>query len=221
MLLSDPPSTATEQRIKPSRLLEARTRFLTAILTSPAYDMEQSTHIDVMEGMLSVFLKRVGELVSTSVFGEEIAASELAGHISPVPATAGRDEAGELATRLEAEQVKRLLRRVTMTSHSDEPGPNGKRNLSPLHLSDLIKGRIKHPGVDADAVLGTSRRRLQETLLKGVFGEDGAEFRLALKIPEWDGEDEEASVEMDDGVNSEFVETVWECVGWDMLDSGV
>lgn len=200
-------------------LLRARSKFLASLLTCPTYNLEYGTHRSVVEGMLAVLLKRVGELVSKSVFGEEIAASNLPGHISTVLATTAPNETEQIATRLEAEQMKWILRQITMPARDRVAKPNDNGEVSPKHLSDLIKGRAGHLETNVDAILGIARRKVQETLLKGLFGADGTEFRLALNIPEWDGEEEEEVVKMDVDANAEFVEAAWECVGWEILDS--
>lgn len=213
-----PNSSVGGLRMKAPYLLTERTRFLAAILRSREFDTKQSSHLDVLKGTLAVFLKRVGELLSESVFGEVVAESALPGHISTVPSDAVPDPAHVLAVRLEAEQVKWLLARVTAVGESCREGGGGNEEGGPgaRHLSELIKGRTTHPGVNADELLGIARRRLRDMLLKGLFGEDGSQYQLALKIPEWEGEEEEG-VEVSDEGSDGFVGMVWEAVGWEML----
>ncbi|OBT61361.1 hypothetical protein VE03_09309 [Pseudogymnoascus sp. 23342-1-I1] len=206
-----------EPLVKAPHLLQARTRYLACMITSPAYNMKEGAHVDLIEGLLSVFLTRLGRLLSMSVFQEQISASNIAGGISAVPATAERGETDQIALRLECEQMKSLLRRVTVTSLSDEPElyGNGTR-----HLAELIKGRRMHPGIGVDNQLGKARRRLQDTLLRGVFGEDGGKFAHALKTPEWEDDLEEEDSTVDE-TNSEFVDMLWNLIGWESLDTAM
>ena len=66
-------------------------------------------------------------------------------------------------------------------------------------------------------VLARARQRLQETLLKGIFGNDGEEFMNALQMPAseegWDNEAPQVTRDEKEA----FVESVWSTVGWDMM----
>jgi hypothetical protein len=96
-----------------------------------------------------------------------------------------------------------------------------------------ISGKERHPlvamlagtkvsGVNMGkgVLLTRAKQRLQETLLKGIFGDDGEQFLSALQMPEsvesW--EVEPSQYDADEGQN--FVETVWSAVGWDLVFTG-
>ncbi|KFY59145.1 hypothetical protein V496_05766 [Pseudogymnoascus sp. VKM F-4515 (FW-2607)] len=205
---------SSEPLLKAPHLLRARTRYLACMITSPAYNMKEGSHIDLIEGLLSVLLIRLGGLLSKSIFQEQISASNIAGGISANPE---RGETEKIALKLECEQMKSLLRRVTTTSHSDEPELYGKGTR---HLAELIKGKIMQPGIEADNQLGKARRRLQHTLLRGAFGEDGGKFAHALKIPEWEDDVEEEDSTVDE-TNTEFIDMLWNLIGWESLDTAL
>jgi hypothetical protein len=71
-----------------------------------------------------------------------------------------------------------------------------------------------------EALLTRAKHRLQETLLKGIFGDDGEQFIGALQMPEsvegWDAK----APQVERGEGWPFVGTVWSTVGWDLVLKG-
>jgi hypothetical protein len=123
-----------------------------------------------------------------------------------------------LRVKLEAGQMALLLRCVRKQRGGEGELVEGKELKT--DLSELIRGRgtWKNPEGNGGKMMEVSRRRLQDTLCKAVFGEDNGEFANALKVPHWEEEEELGETERRKTVDGkDFVETVWQNVGWDVL----
>jgi len=213
---SDPPDTPS---ISIPYLLTARTQFLAVLLKSKEFSTEpqQSCHAEVLEGLLALLLNRIGQLVSETVFGEKVAESTLPGHISMISPNQAPDPMKSLRAKLEAGQMALLLRCVGKQRSGEGESAEGKE--LGMDLSELIRGRgtWKNREGNGGKMMEVSRKRLQDTLCKAVFGEDNGEFANALKVPQWE-EEELGEIEMRKTVDGKnFVEMVWQNVGWDVL----
>lgn len=94
----------------------------------------------------------------------------------------------------------------------------GRSERDGQSLAAMLAGtKVLGIGVGKKVVLARARQRLQETLLKGIFGDDGEQFINALKMPEseegWDNE----ALQVARDEKGAFVESVWTTVGWAML----
>lgn len=72
-------------------------------------------------------------------------------------------------------------------------------------------------GAGKKVVLARARQRLQETLLKGIFGDDGEQFMNALQMPESEEGWDRDAPQVARNEKEAFVESVWSAVGWDMM----
>lgn len=170
-------------------------------------DPNISTENEVFEGFLFFIITRVGDSLKSFVFGSE----------SPVMSMDPQVEERESSQEAQAPYLIDLLKHaITVTAKQfglDTPFRQACHSISP----SWEKNRDNH------SILTKPRLRLQNTLLKAVFGEQAEEFAESLKKPL------ETSVDpcLDFTVNKTdrkenntaewFKNEVWETVGWDVL----
>ena len=181
--------------------------FLTKLLKSPELKIEHPFYMEVVEGLFSTLLEVTGGHLSQVIFGERLSLAEISGGIPSIPGDTPcptRERAAELKGR----QLAILLKRATK-GRSDEEKQILATMLGGLGDCCTIPSTPK--------ILMRARQRLQETLLRAVFGDDGREFLNALKIPEpVEGWNKESS-QVFEGREGTFVEAVWSAVGWDLV----
>lgn len=188
-------------------LISGLTKFLVNILTCPEFQKAHLSHIEVLEGMFSALLEEVGGLISQVIFDEHL--STLRG---PAPVSwSDRNTSASvnaLAVDLKCQHLASVLKQA-MEGRSEKD----KHSLAAMLAGTKVLGI----GAGKKMVLARARQRLQETLLKGIFGDDGEQFVNALQMPEseegWDSEATQVSRDEKEA----FVESVWSTVGWDMM----
>ncbi|KAI9743868.1 MAG: hypothetical protein M1818_002602 [Claussenomyces sp. TS43310] len=185
----------------------ALSKLLMSITRASGCEMAHAAHVQVFEGVCAALIDRVGGLMSQIIFDEHVASSSLPGHIS-------RDQGpaitplSEVSIKLEGRYLTWILQQLI----------DGREMEFFGHTTSMInKGRQDKDSVD-EVLLTKAKKRLQETLLKGVFGDDGNEFLGALKMPakgedDCDKELSELAVRPQRG----FVEAVWSTLGWDTI----
>lgn len=188
-------------------LIGGLTKFLVNILTCPEFQKAHLSHIEVLEGMFSALLEEVGGLISQVIFDEHL--STLRG---PAPVSwSGKDTSASinaLAVDLKCQHLASVLKGAM----------EGRSEKDKHSLAEMLAGtKVLGIGADKKVVLARARQRLQETLLKGIFGNDGEQFMNALQMPAseegWDNE----AVQVTRDEKEAFVESVWSTVGWDMM----
>ena len=189
-------------------LIGGLTKFLVNILTCSEFQKAHPSHIEVLEGMFSALLEEVGGLVSQVIFDEHL--SNVHG---PAPVScSGKDTLASInatAVDLKCRHLASVLKRVM----------EGRSKKDQYSLAAMLAGtKVLGIGAGKKVVLARARQRLQETLLKGIFGDDGEQFMNALQMPECDEcwDNEVPRVARDE--KEAFVESVWSSVGWDMLN---
>jgi hypothetical protein len=188
-------------------LISCLTKFLVNILTCPDFQKAHLSHIEVLEGMFSALLEEVGGLISQVTFHEHLSTSRRPGRIS----CSNRNTSASvnaLTVDIKCQHLASVLKRA-MEGRSERDGQS---------LAAMLAGtKVLGIGVGKKVVLARARQRLQETLLKGIFGDDGEQFINALKMPEseegWDNE----ALQVARDEKGAFVESVWTTVGWAML----
>jgi hypothetical protein len=188
-------------------LISGLTKFLVSILTCSELQKAHLSHIEVLEGMFSALLEEVGGLVSQVIFDEHL--STLRG-TKLVSWSDGSTPASinPLALDLKCRHLAIVLERAI----------GGRSEKDKHSLAAMLAGtKVLGIGAGKKLVLGRARQRLQETLLKGIFGDDGEEFMNTLQMPEseevWDNE--APRITRDE--RETFVESVWSTVGWYMM----
>jgi hypothetical protein len=157
--------------------------------------------------MFSALLEEVGGLISQVTFHEHLSTSRRPGRIS----CSNRNTSASvnaLTVDIKCQHLASVLKRA-MEGRSERDGQS---------LAAMLAGtKVLGIGVGKKVVLARARQRLQETLLKGIFGDDGEQFINALKMPEseegWDNE----ALQVARDEKGAFVESVWTTVGWAML----
>jgi hypothetical protein len=184
-------------------LIGGLTKFLVNILTCSEFQKAHLSHIEVLEGMFSALLEEVGRLVSQVIFDEHLSTVR-----GPAPVSCSDKNTSATAVDLKCQHLASVLKRAM----------EGRSKKDQHSLAAMLAGtKVLGIGAGKKVVLARARQRLQETLLKGIFGDDGEQFMNALQMPECDeGWDNEVPQVARDEKEA-FVESVWSSIGWDML----
>jgi hypothetical protein len=192
-----------------------------AILALEAVDASTSSHEQILEGFLCVFLDHLGSTLSSIVFphlhdGRPVADNftipvrkNSSGNIDFNQTTEVgivRQEAGSLVT------ILRHMLSCVARQHS-----NANSDKSSLFAA------VKVTGTSNNNLAARTRKRLQDTLLRGVFGEHHGSFQDALPRVGVNA----ASVVIQTSSPSELdpdewlLGEVWSLLGWDILTKSV
>ncbi len=188
-------------------LISGLTKFLINILTCPDFQKAHLSHIEVLEGMFSALLEEVGGLISQVIFNEHLPTLREPAPVSHSDSNTS-SSINNVAVDLKCRHLAIVLKRAI----------EGRCEKDKYSLAAMLAGtKVLEIGAGKKLVLARARQRLQETLLKGVFGDDGEDFMNALQMPEsGEGWDIEAHQIARDAKET-FVESVWSTVGWDMM----
>jgi hypothetical protein len=153
-------------------------------------DLEKQGHLEMLEGALFLLLDRTGKLLKNFVLDEAW--------------ITGDEDLADTTTKVhyvEARALVWMLQRAVPIANrafaqSPEPGPGQ------IRLHDIV------------------RDKLQYTLLKAVFGDDGVNFEKRFRLPE-DLEAFDTTMPPDDNdeevLRNWFTGEVWRIVGWEAL----
>jgi hypothetical protein len=198
-------TTASQKAKGISALTMELSKFLINILTSPEFQKTNTSHAEVLEGLFSSLLTQIGGLISRKIFQKQLASSKRPGRICSNDGDASTPQ--NLTVDLEGEHLTYVLKRVL-------DGKNGKEQQA---LSKMLSGTKLSNENPGEGPLSTrAKRRLQETLLEGIFGPGGNEFIGVLKMPQFDEGWEEVTPTNQEKEET-FVESVWSLVGWDLV----
>ncbi|PGH04599.1 hypothetical protein GX51_03432 [Blastomyces parvus] len=198
--------------------------FLASMILSlnPVKPQENS----LLEGFLFSLLEHVGRTLCLFVFKELHSNSDLRLNPAKLPMPGNFDKEypgkGEMAIAQRAAECEArhliwiLERAIAFTDQFERP--NDAMN------GDLVLTEIGLPkGPPSQGLLQRARTKLQNTLLKGIFGENEPEFRDSLKMPE---KPSYSLPEVSFGRSFDsaeidpagwFTQEVWQLVGWDVL----
>ncbi|PBP18532.1 hypothetical protein BUE80_DR010673 [Diplocarpon rosae] len=185
-------------------------KYLAQTLASTVKTLEwkhnQAGHTEILEGLLFSLLEHTGRLISYSVFGEHVAASDNPGNISK---SLEAREDGVLSSE---------SRYMVQVLHALLGGSDRKEFVAGM----LASGRSSSRGIGLVSVasgdmLSKTRKLLQSTLLKSTVG--GIELE-SLRLPR--PPSESSDLQQDDAVVETYgrewlLEIVWGLVGWDLM----
>ncbi|KAI9879882.1 MAG: hypothetical protein M1830_006734 [Pleopsidium flavum] len=184
-------------------------------------------HIDVLEGFFYLLLQRVGKILYVFVFDEEE---------SPILANRDNDEdrlryhgiganfqetLKRIAMQEEAKYLIWTLERAmgfVCRSHSVSPTAKGSKGK----VKDVsTTNKVMAP--DKTNISERAKMRLQNTLLKGIFGVDAKEFKEGLRMPTFAEIDLDAAISTipEDDTPEWFKQEVWRLLGWEILGQHV
>ncbi|KKZ63638.1 hypothetical protein EMCG_02079 [[Emmonsia] crescens] len=180
----------------------------------------------LLEGFLFVILEHVGKTLCLFVFKELHSNPNLRLSPTKLPMPGNFDKEyharGEMvvarrAAECEAKHLIWILERAIAFTDQFER-PSDEMNNTSVSTETILSRDPPH------GILQRARDKLQNTLLKGVFGETEKEFRDSLKMPEKppyslpEGQISgrfRAAVDIDPA--EWFTQEVWRLVGWDVL----
>ncbi|KAK2629322.1 hypothetical protein QTJ16_000142 [Diplocarpon rosae] len=185
-------------------------KYLAQTLASTVKTLEwkhnQAGHTEILEGILFSLLEHTGRLISNSVFGEHVAAS---------------DNPGNISRSLDAREdgvVSSESRYVVQVLHAVLGGSDRKESVTGILASGQSSSRgIGLVSAAPGDMLSKTRKLLQSTLLKSTVG--GIELE-SLRLPR--PPSESSDLQQDDAVVEKYgkewlLEIVWGLVGWDLV----
>ena len=181
-----------------------------------ALNPSKSSHLQILEGCLCAFLDHLGSSLSLAVFAETQPSQQSEMFFGILPPQGLRDMStldsgtAQRAVQLEAPYLIFILDDV-MTLIGGFPEIDRSPATSPFSFS----------GTSNDAFMTQIKERLQNTLLKGVFGDEDETFSNALrrsKRPESrvDG-DTAVALGPAEQTSEWLVSEVWRALGWSIL----
>lgn len=199
----------------------SQAKFLTTTLVRMLTDLDASNdvHCELLEGLLCAFLDHLGSSLSLLVFRDSNRDSTDAAGILPPQGlldVAHLDlEAATGSATSESPYLIFILRRAMEFLHSS----TNSMSKDSLSLFSLQKTNNLH----TDGLRHSIGQTLQNTLLRGVYGDDDDTFYNALRRDEDLDVDEadfdktmEESKPEEDGAEW-FIAQLWEHLGWDIL----
>lgn len=178
---------------------------------------QQRSHQGVLEGVVCVFLDHLGSSLSLIVFADVNAAASKAAQLGLLPPrglldTSTLDQSTALGvTQHEACYLVTILRHLMLCI--DKQQSPLRSELAP-HLT--LKRSL---GISNGPFVAKVREKLQNTLLRGIFGEEDESFRNALRKPVINA----AENDIDIACNGQeepgdwFLGEVWRLLGWNIL----
>jgi hypothetical protein len=177
--------------------------FLLQLLRCVEGRPSNDTQKEVLEGMYAGLLEFTGRAISRAIFREPVSSSKRPGGI--LPAHAAVDEVGAKRSTEAAGQVFAFLLGAV--------GLNGEAEDGALLVTRRFDKKTSKSHAGRAKLIARSQRRLQETLLKGIFGDYKDGLVEVLKLP--DVLDDEASY-VPTEQSGNFIESIWSAVGWDV-----
>lgn len=184
-----------------------------SIVMMDALDQSRVADCDILEGFMFFLLTRVGTLLQDFVFREDEKENQ-----KPIQGFA-KSEAAAIR-EIQAPFVLGLLKHAVMLT-AERPMPEifvhrRSGRTPPVHLQGFHRSH--------NSISAKTRTRLQNTLLRGVFGEDAASIGESLRRPLDLNINLPHEADMNgrlDDVDSWFKKEVWELVGWDVLREAI
>jgi hypothetical protein len=203
----EPTSINAQFRTNNTMLISIYAKFLASLLTCSEIRKTHLCNIEVLEGMYATLLDDLGRVVSQTVFREHVPSSNKPGRIGSAP-----EEISAPEMVLSMEFTGHYLATVLKSAME------GNSDIEKHSLAAMLAGpKFSSMNAGKGQILSRAKQRLQETLLKGIFGHDVEEWRNALKAPEVeDGWDANTPV-IPQVQGGTFMESVWSAVGWDLV----
>lgn len=180
-------------------------------------DVSQEVHCRLLEGFLCVLLDHVGSLLSLLVFNDpESAQEDNTGVLPPtemVDVAHVDSQAVIEAAKIEGPYTVFVLRKI-LEFFSTNTKQMSQKSLSLFSRESLHMRK----GEDSQQMI---MRTLQNTLLRGIFGDDDDTFRNSLRREEDEGDVDLRKVVNDmkqcENTTHWFIGQIWEHLGWDVL----
>ncbi|KAH7342708.1 hypothetical protein BKA65DRAFT_586742 [Rhexocercosporidium sp. MPI-PUGE-AT-0058] len=177
------------------------------------WKVNETSHRDILEGMLFFIIDHTGRLISESIFGEHVAASDNAANISNSPTTPAsgllRPESRYMVQVLYAAlggaDRKALISQAISAGHGDQ-------NII-SHGSIATQSGSTTRG----ETLRKAKKKLQGALRQSILGEIDPESLKLPEIPIEMNEVEDTRVGVERYGKEWLLETVWGLIGWDMV----
>lgn len=188
-----------------------------AIQFFEALDLSQPSHNRVLEGLICVFLDHLGSSLSLVVFADVDAPASQTPHLGFLPPrglldTSGLDRKAAIRTiEYEACYLVTILRHLLLCIDKQQP-------LLRSESVPLLTFRKTLATSDC-SLSARVQERLQNTLLRGVFGDDDESFKDAFQRSGFSAVEAGFSIASSGGEEPGewFIGEVWRLLGWHIL----
>jgi len=199
------------------QLYQQLAKLLTEMIDS--LDLSKVGQCRLLEGLICSFFDHLGSLLSLVVFADNESASTGSALLGILPPqglldTVAVDRTIALkAVHLEAPYLVYLLKRTMLFLNAHVGAPTSTMS----HLFSLARpGNLRD-----EAYLQKIKEKLQNTLLRAVFGEEDKTFRNGLRransVEDVELQAISGLVQSDEKSSDWFVGEVWEHLGWEIL----
>jgi hypothetical protein len=205
---------------KSEQLCQQLAKLLTEMIDS--LDLSNIGQCRLVEGLICSFFDHLGSLLSLIVFADNESASVGSALLGILPPqglldTVALDRTIALKTvHLEAPYLVYLLKRTMLFLNAHVGAPTSTMS----HLFSLAR-----PDIRDGAYLQRIKEKLQNTLLRAVFGEKDKTFRNGLRransVEDVELQAISGLLQSDEKSPDWFVSEVWEHLGWEILSGGM
>ncbi|EFW19484.1 hypothetical protein D8B26_007710 [Coccidioides posadasii str. Silveira] len=200
-----------------SQTLDSISRVLATMILS--INTSRYRQIDLLEGFLFILLEHIGQMLGLVVFKELRSNSDLRTCPSklPLPCPLAKEPTSRIEpTILEHAAVLQSYHLIWIFEQAlstlDRCGDHLKSGVRGCNITSTTSPFLAH-----------TKKKLQNTLLRGVFGEDDAKFQDSLKLPrpvvQSRGMNGSADNIESSGENNGdwFIQELWRLLGWNTL----
>ena len=209
--MKDPPEHRTASFTLSATLLVRTAQHMVA-----AFDLDASHHCQVFKSVLSVLIDEVGSVLSLFVFVDP---QDTAMNGNPIEQTRQwRQKSGDdmsmivAAAEIKAPYVLAVLKFALRFLRERE-------HALPVRSREIIGGTLTD--IDNDLLARNIEKRLQNTLMRGIFGPGDGKFTEAFMRPSTPESNDIRAVLEDPGAECDgpewFIGQIWELLGWDIL----
>lgn len=209
--MKDPPEHGAASFALSAALLVRTAQHMVA-----AFDLDVSHHCQVFKSVLSVLIDQVGSVLSLFVFADP-QNTAIDDKLIEQPGRWRQDSGTDMNTTLAAAEIK--APHVLAVLKSTLRFLREREHALPVRSREIIGGTLTD--IDNDLLSRSIEKRLQHTLMRGVFGADDGKFTEAFTRPSTPQSNDIEDVLEDAGaeVNGSewFIGQIWELLGWDIL----
>ena len=203
------PAPSAASKSATEKMEDKVVKMLCQLAVAMMKDLDASTLAgqEVFDGFLFFLLLRVGDLLKVFIFGVE----------SPNNVKDVQPEDMHSFHEAQAPYLIFLLR------HASSLASQKSRFINMPQTTDSAGSSLPEDAKRFEGISHIANKRLQHTLLKGVFGEQASEFAESLRRPTYSRTECELDFEEQGKRQKEcdmakwFQNEVWDTVGWDVL----
>ncbi|KAK5013777.1 hypothetical protein LTR60_003687, partial [Cryomyces antarcticus] len=210
----------SQKTVKELQVPRAIAHFLMAMIGT--LNAKSAVHRDVFEGLMFILLDRLGDRLYSFTFDHERGATIESEIVAPVVSTEvdPRKLLDAQARKIEAPFLIQIFERA-MAAAPQFLGSQASFRTSKNAPATSKSSTVRGSGSSGKASLTLpAKNRLQQTLVNGMFGSEGAEheeFMDCLRMPVRSGPMPQQPKRESTSVPEWFQEELWKLLGWEIL----